>query len=72
MTPRGVRCLEHARAPEPVVPAAGILTAIAAIAAIGIAPGVAGMAAVVLGLAAGRQLADTIATRRCGAAAQAH
>jgi hypothetical protein len=49
--------------------AAGLLAAIGLVAALGTAHGFAGIAALVLGLAAGQQLADAAATRRWGTTA---
>jgi hypothetical protein len=49
-----------------VVSAAGVLIAIGSIAALGYPHGFAGIAVLVLGLAAGQQLADTVASRRWG------
>ena len=49
--------------------AAGILAAIGAVAALEIAHGLVGVAALVLGLAVGQQLADALATRAWGVAA---
>lgn len=52
--------------------AAGILAAIGAVAALGIAHGFAGIAALVLGLTAGRLVADGLATRTWGLVASNH
>jgi asparagine N-glycosylation enzyme membrane subunit Stt3 len=49
--------------------AAGLLVAIGVVAALGIAHGFAGVAALVLGLVAGQQLADVVASRRSGVVA---
>ncbi len=52
--------------------AAGILGAIGAVAALGIVHGFAGIAALVLGLAAGQVIADGLATRTWGLVASDH